>query len=146
MIFEKEEIKVKAICLFRNKNKILVSENYDIEKKDNYYRPLGGKVEFGEYTIETLKREIREELGCEIEDIKLETICENIFTCDGNKGHEIMYIYDARFIEKEIYKNIILEVTESDGSKIKASWKDINDFKNGHMRLVPEPLNGFLGL
>jgi len=146
MICETEQIKVKAICLFRNNNMILVSENWDTKTKENYYRPLGGKVEFGEHTIETIKREIKEELGSQIVDVKLETICENIFVCDGLNDHEIMYIYDAKFLDQGMYLKNIFEITESDGSKYKALWININEIKNRKMRLVPEPLNEYLGI
>ena len=33
-----------AICLFRNANRILVSEGFDTIKQDYYYRPLGGGI------------------------------------------------------------------------------------------------------
>ena len=146
MVSETEQIKVKAICLFRNNNMILVSENWDTQKRENYYRPLGGKVEFGEHTIETIKREIKEELGSEIKDIKLETICENIFVCDGFNGHEIMYIYDAKFLDQGMYLKKTFEIVESDGLKYKALWIDINEIKIRKVRLVPEPLNEYLGI
>jgi len=63
MFKETDLIKVKALCLFENDGYIFVFEAYDGEKKDYFYRPVGGTNEFQEYTIDTLKREINEELN-----------------------------------------------------------------------------------
>jgi len=68
-----------AVCLFRHENRILVSEGFDTVKQDYYYRPLGGGIEYGEPSREAVAREIREELGAEIENIRLLDVLENIF-------------------------------------------------------------------
>ena len=39
---------------------LLVSEHAE---PDLFHRPLGGHVEFGEYALDTLHRELREEIG-----------------------------------------------------------------------------------
>jgi NADH pyrophosphatase NudC (nudix superfamily) len=59
------QIRPIAICLFRNGNRILVSDDLDPETGRPYCRPLDGSVEFGELAVNALVREIREELGVE---------------------------------------------------------------------------------
>jgi hypothetical protein len=44
------KIRPIAICVFRHQNRILVIEAYDHIKNEKYYRPLGGGIEFGEYS------------------------------------------------------------------------------------------------
>jgi len=105
-----KKIRVKTICLFCDDNDIFVSKAYDSVKKDFYFRPIGGTNEFGEYSEDTLKREISEELGTTIKNIKLETVCENIFTCDGLDGHEIVFIYSAEFVDEKYYERKIFEI------------------------------------
>lgn len=129
-------IKVKAICVFEKNNKILVSKSFDSVEKDYYYRPIGGTTEFGEYTKETLVREIQEELNAQITNITLEEVIENIFTCDGLNGHEIVFLYKADFIDKSFYELKEYEIIEGK-EIIKAYWIDINDFVNKKYRLVP---------
>jgi len=59
------QIRPLAICIFRNNDRILVGEGYDPVKRETFYRPLGGGIEFGERAEETIRREVREEIGAE---------------------------------------------------------------------------------
>lgn len=136
-------IRVIAICLFRNNNRILVFEGYDTVKNDYYYRPLGGAVELGETTAEALRREIREELGQEIADVCPLGVLENLFVCDGKPGHEIVFVYDARFLDESIYSLLEMTMTEDGGVTARAMWHAIDSFDSTH-RLVPEALLGLL--
>jgi ADP-ribose pyrophosphatase YjhB (NUDIX family) len=80
-------IRPVSVCLFRNGDRILVEKDYDSVK--NYHcRPLGGGIEFGEHSHDAILREIDEELGHSVENLRLITIIENIFTLDCQKGHE----------------------------------------------------------
>lgn len=83
------------ICLFRNGDRILAAEGFDSVKQIQFYRPLGGGVEFGEHSRDALAREIKEELNAEIEDAQLLGVIENIFTHEGRQGHEVVFVYDA---------------------------------------------------
>ena len=61
-----------------------------------YCRPIGGTIELGEKSSETIKREYMEEIEVDIE-IKQHLGClENIFSIDGNIG-EIIQIYYVEF-------------------------------------------------
>ena len=136
-------IRVIAICLFRHKGRILVFEGYDTVKKDYYYRPLGGAVEPGETTAQTLAREIREELGQEITDVRLLGVLENLFTCDGKAGHEIVFVYDGHFVDESIYSLPEMTMTEDGGVTARAMWHGMDSFDATH-RLVPESLASLL--
>ena len=57
------KIRPLAICVFLHQGRILVSVGYDSVKKQTFYRPLGGKIEFGEPSAETVRRELMEEIG-----------------------------------------------------------------------------------
>ncbi len=141
----KNKLRVKAICLFQQDDYIFVSRDKDSIKNDYYYRPVGGNVEFGEYTKDAIVREIKEELNTEIENLELVQVMENIFECDGIKGHEIMYLYKADFKDKSFYeKKEYKIIEESHNEEFDAGWYKISDFKNGKLRLVPEDLNSLL--
>ena len=64
--------------------RILVGHAYDAVKQDHYCRPLGGGIEFGERGADAIVREIREELGAEIEDVRRLGTLENLFTGGGS--------------------------------------------------------------
>ncbi len=59
----------------------------------------GGKIDFGEPAMETARREIAEELGIEIEILRLACIAETINRGDGR--HWIAPVYEARITSGE---------------------------------------------
>ena len=59
----------------------------------------GGKIDFGEPAMDTARREIAEELGIEIEILRLACIAETINQGDGR--HWIAPVYEARIISGE---------------------------------------------
>jgi 8-oxo-dGTP pyrophosphatase MutT (NUDIX family) len=138
-------IRVIAICVFRHDDKILVFEAVDAVSKKPFYRPLGGSVEFGERTEDTVKREIREEIGLEATDLKLLGILESIFTHEGKTGHEIVYVYDGRLTDETAYQRESIIVTEDNGEVLTARWRKL-DFFNDYHRLVPEAMMPLLRL
>jgi ADP-ribose pyrophosphatase YjhB (NUDIX family) len=108
----KDTIRVLALCVFRNNGRILVFEGFDSVKNERFYRPLGGAVEFGETAADTLVREIREELQSEIEDVRLIGVLENLFTYETRPGHEVIFVFDARFRDAAVYGRESIEAYE----------------------------------
>lgn len=138
-----EQIITKAICLFRNYDLILVAEGFDEVKGEFYYRPIGGKIEFGETSAEAIQREVREEIEANIQNLNYIGTIENIFTYNGDLGHEVVFVYDAEFVDKSFYANPSFFGKEDNGSTFKLLWKAISDFTNNKITLVP---NGLLDL
>ena len=96
-------IRVLALCVFRSRGRILVGRAFDPLKQETFCRPLGGEVEFGESTEAALRREMREELGVEIERPERLGVLENRFTYAGEPGHEIVFVYDAGLADPRMY-------------------------------------------
>jgi 8-oxo-dGTP pyrophosphatase MutT (NUDIX family) len=137
-----KSISPKAICIFKNGSKVLVSKGYDKVKKDFYYRSPGGRVEFRETSEETIRREIKEEFNEEIVNLKYRGVIENIFTMDGDDYHEIVFIFEADFSSKEIYQKEKVEMFEAGWKE--ARWIEYDEFKNNRLRLVPEEIKKFI--
>ncbi|WP_040979518.1 NUDIX hydrolase [Oceanobacillus jeddahense] len=140
----KGTIRPIAICLFKKDETILVAEGYDSVKENFFYRPIGGGIEFGEKSSDTLIREAKEELDADIANLQFLGTIENIFTFDGETGHEIVQVYDGEFIDKSIYDQSVLLVKEDDGKIHHAMWKPLSAFQNGKLCLVPEALYNLL--
>lgn len=138
-----ERIRVIAICVFRHEGSILVFEAFDAVKRLPYYRPLGGGVEPGETSQAAVAREIQEELGPEVTDLRLLGVLENRFVCDGESGHEIVFVYDGRFSDESAYRMETLSMHESDGKVLPVRWRRRDWFDDYH-RLVPERLGAML--
>ena len=126
-----------AICVVRHQSRILVFEGYDSVKNEVFYRPLGGSIEFGEHSLNAVKREIKEELGAEICNISFLGSLEIIFEYNGKPRHEFVQVYEADFVEPEFYNRKSLEAFEDDGSELKVFWKEIEFFKQGKAPLYP---------
>ena len=142
---DKERIRPIAICLFRRGRRILVNEAYDSSKGDYFCRPLGGGVEFGEHSRDAVRREIREEVGAEVERLELVGVLENIFTYEGAPGHEVVFVYDAEFVDKSLYERDEIQGYETEiGAGFVARWRTPEEINRGNVRLVPEKLTDLL--
>ncbi len=126
-------IRSMALCIIRNGDKILVMDGYDPKKDQTFYRLLGGGIDFGEFGKETLEREFQEELAIGLNNIKFVTVSENIFTFNGEKGHEITLIYEANLTQKDFYQKDSIKILDSKGGHY-ASWQKISDFKEKKLR------------
>ena len=140
---KKKRIRPLAICVFRHDNRILVAEGYDSVKDEYFYRPLGGGIEFGEPSTETICREMMEELNAEVDKESLNYLgaLENIFTFNGAPGHEIILIYDGVLKEPKLYDQALIIGNEVDmGESFSAMWKNIDEFGEGKSILYPTGL------
>lgn len=105
----------KAICLFVNGDLLLAIDGFDPAKRQRRWVPVGGRVEFGELSRDTIVREVEEGLSAEITELELLGVLENVFRFDGPPGHEIVFAYDARFVDSSIYERS--EVTGIEGDE-----------------------------
>lgn len=128
-----------ALCVFQNAGRILVIPRHDSRKKQDFYRPVGGGIEFGESSREALVREVREELSEEIAAVKLLGTFENIFIHEGAPGHEIVFAYDAVFTNRSLYAARELQGNE-DGQPFRVIWRPVSDFASGRDILYPTGL------
>lgn len=120
------KIRPIAICVFRHDGRILVAEGYDPIKRQTFYRPLGGAIEFGEYSAATIERELAEELGAAVVDLRYLGAIENVFTFGGQTGHEIVMVYDGAFADRSLYDQPVIEGVEDDGIAFRAVWVDLS--------------------
>ena len=90
-------LNARAAVVIVHNDKILVHKNINAD----HYALIGGRVKLGEDSITTIKREIREEIGKEIEIIDYISTVENFFVMKGKKYHEIEFVYLAEFKEEK---------------------------------------------
>jgi 8-oxo-dGTP pyrophosphatase MutT (NUDIX family) len=130
-----------AICVFRYHGRILVAEGYDPVKNQHFYRPLGGEIEFGEYSEQTVCRELREEIGAEVCDLNYLGTLENVYVFNGTPGHEIVQIYDGTLGNAQLYEQKVIVGQEIDvNESFQAVWKSLDDFGEGKLILYPTGL------
>ena len=136
-----KEIRPIVLGLATKDNKLLVSEGYDNVKKQTFYRCLGGGIEFLEKSTDALKREFLEEINTNIIIKNFLGISENIFTYEGKNAHELVLYYKIDLADKD-YKDEY--IVNDDNGQSKATWININDFKNGNKILYPEEVFKYL--
>lgn len=126
MSLSEGRVRPLAVVIIRRNNQILLSPGYDKVKDSHFYRLIGGGVEFGETSLEALKRELQEELAAELVNIRLLNVIENIFTYNGQQGHEIGFIYEAEFKDKSNYDKEKFSILDSHVDNY-AIWVEINE-------------------
>lgn len=136
-----KEIRPIVLGLAIKDNKLLVSEGFDNVKKQTFYRCLGGGIEFLEKSTYALKREFKEEINIDIVIKDFLGISENIFTYEGKNAHELVLYYEIDLADKD-YKDEY--IVNDDNGQSKATWININDFKNGNKILYPEEVFKYL--
>ena len=126
------KLNVRAAGVMIHNGKILVHRNVN----SDHYALIGGRVEIGESSANTIKREIKEELGKDIEITGYISTIENFFELKDLKYHEIMFVYKAEFCDEEDKKiEHAMENVEEGGERdIHYEWIDINDLEKCHLK------------
>lgn len=135
----KARIRPLSLAIVRRNDDLLVLVGHDPKTKERFHRPLGGGIEFGESGIETVCRELFEELDAELTDVRYLGTLENIFTYDGTAGHEIIQLYEATLADRTLYgrEDIVgLEGT----TEIPVRWLPLQLVRDGHEVLYPDGL------
>lgn len=114
---------VKAMALIRRPRDgaLLVSEN-TTPPGALFHRLLGGHVEFGEYALDTVRRELQEEIGQALSDVRLAGVLENMFEWAEATQHEIVFIFTAAFADAAAYE-ISEQAILDDDRTIRVIWR-----------------------
>lgn len=110
--------------------KVLLHKN----PNHDHYALFGGRIKIGESSIEALKREVKEEMGKEIELIKSVGVIENFFDANEKKYHEILFINQVEFEDQEDKKIDYNLKTVEPGKTLIFEWVELDDLKNIDLR------------
>ena len=113
---------VKAMAAIRRARDgaLLVSEH---AQPALFHRPLGGHVEFAEYAIDTLHRELQEEIGQALAEVRLLGVLENIFPWGGGAEHEIVFLYAATLADPAAYEIEEQRIRDEVGGRTRVIWR-----------------------
>ncbi len=137
------KIRVLALGLIRDGERIFLSQGYDSTKQQTFYRAMGGGVEFGETSLVALQREFQEEIQAELTHIRYLGCLESLYTYNGEPGHEIIQLYKCDFVDPKFYQLESLVFNEGERQET-ALWVEISRLKSGELRLVPEEFFDYL--
>ncbi|MBE9039814.1 NUDIX domain-containing protein [Oscillatoriales cyanobacterium LEGE 11467] len=134
------KIRVLALAIVQDGDRLFLGKGFDPIAQTTFYRVLGGGVEFGETSLDALKREFQEEIQAELTNIEYVACLESIFTLKEKPKHEVIQLYRCDFADRKFYQLDEVEYCEGKRSK-KAYWIERQRFESGELRLVPD---GFL--
>lgn len=132
-----------VIGLFRREHRVLVAAVTDDDGTVKGWRPLGGGINFGERAEDALVREMDEELGAKITDLRCLGVIENLFEHAGQTGHEIVFVFGAEFSDPGLALSEGF-VLEDQSFRSRAEWRETLDFTSGTCRLLPDGLIDYL--
>lgn len=119
------EIRPVALGAVRRGDALLVFEDRDPTTGEQFYRLLGGGVEFGEHSREAVVREFAEELGVKFRVDGHVGTFERVFEHDGETGHEIWRVYAGDIVEEWPYEEDEFEFREPElDETFTAHWMD----------------------
>ena len=124
---EDYKLNIRAAGVIIHNGKVLVHKN----GKTNHYALIGGRVEIGENSAETVKR-----INGYISTI------ENFFETKDSKYHEIMFIHKVEFVNEDD-KKIEYELKNIEGKDyLKYVWLEID--KIDEYPLLPSAVKSIL--
>jgi ADP-ribose pyrophosphatase YjhB (NUDIX family) len=141
----RQNIRSIAIAVIEHEALLLVTEVRGDDGKLKGWRPLGGTIEFGENARDTVKRELMEETGFEIEVGEQISVMENIYTHEGTQGHEIVFVFLAEILN--VIPDVSLSLKFKEGEVVNsASWVPRGELKRKAEMLFPLGLAELLKL
>ncbi|MGB9707304.1 MAG: NUDIX hydrolase [Microgenomates group bacterium] len=132
-----------VVGVVEKNNKFLLTKRQSPKKEWNKWQFPGGEVEFGESLHQALKREMKEEIGCEIKIIEKQPKIFEIFRLSDN-FHAIFFVYLCQLTDSNCKIKINREASEYrwlslkeiytldslEGTKEITSWLNKMGFKN----------------
>lgn len=119
---EDYKLNIRAGGVIIHNNKVLAHRNIN---KDHYCLP-GGRIEIGESSEQTIKREIQEELGKQIDIRGYVATIENFFEMENKKYHEIYFLHRLEFAKDED-KKIDYTMHNVEGKEyLQYEWLDLD--------------------
>ena len=135
---ENYKLNIRAGGVIIHSNKVLTHKDVN---KDHYCLP-GGRIEIGESSEQTIKREIQEELGKRIEIQDYIATIENFFEMENKNYHELYFLYKIEFIDEKD-KRIDHTMHNVEGKDyLKYEWLDLD--KIDQYNILPACLKDIL--
>ena len=128
-----------AVGVVRRRDELLLMAVRDDDGTLKGWRPLGGTIEFGERAAAALQREFAEEIGAALAEPELLAVIESLYSHHGAAGHEIVFVFEARFADTADYSREAF--TFDDGGVCNdVRWVALARFRRGEAELFPSSL------
>lgn len=99
--------------------------------EEPFYRPIGGSVEFGEWSEESVSLEFREEKGYTVSTTEFLGVSENVYELAGTPSHEVSLVRRVAFERERI------RAEEGTVKERWATWHTVEAFRGGGAAVLP---------
>ncbi|MBP3707735.1 MAG: NUDIX domain-containing protein [Clostridia bacterium] len=122
----------RAAGIIIHDGKVLFHKNTN----DSYYALIGGRVKICESSADTIVRELKEEIGKDVEIIGYIATIENFFELKEKKYHEIMFVHLVEFCEENDKKitEILHNIEGGKDKDVYYEWLQIDEIDNYDIR------------
>lgn len=121
------KLNIRVGAIINYKNKILIEKNKNVD----FAVIPGGRIKTLENSKEALIREVKEEIGIDITNEKIELIglIENFFNFNNNTYHELYLIYKVELNDTYNIEENFINKDDSNASYNLISKNEINNIK-----------------
>lgn len=119
----------RVAALIEKNNKILLQKRLN----DKVWALPGGKLRILEKTEDGIKREISEELGCGLLNLKLISVSENFFEMKEKKAHQYIFTYECN-LDTDKYDDLEEFESIEIGKNVIYRWIDIEKLDKFEIR------------
>lgn len=119
------KLNIRVGAIIKYQDKILVEKNKNV----NFSVIPGGRIKTLENSHTSLLREIKEEIGINIEKEKCQLISliENFFTFNNNNYHELYFVYEVELQNEYEIKNEMQNLDNQDALYYLLTEKDFQN-------------------
>lgn len=111
-----QTIQKVALAVFKEKKLLQVRTN----KQQKVFYTLGGKLEKGESDIECLKREVKEEINCEIDELSIKFLTE---------FEDVAHGKEDSLVNIKMYEGKLIGTPKPTSEVVEIGWFDTNSDK-----------------
>ena len=115
---------------------VLLGIGTDPSTGRQFCRPVGGGIEAGETPEEAARREILEEIGFPVADLRPLGTVDNSFVYGGKPGREITHLFEARWEDPALDARSEFPVAKKSRPRI-ARWFPTAHLRDGRVPAVP---------
>jgi 8-oxo-dGTP pyrophosphatase MutT (NUDIX family) len=135
------ETRQAALCIFHRNGVFLIAEIVDPHSGAVLHRPPGGGIEEGETPEQTVRREVLEELGITLTEVRQIGHIDHVWIWKSRELHERAYIFLADPADDpRLNRGETLELIEADGERSRTIWLALDGAGAGPPPICPAGL------